>query len=505
MSYRTAEEIREEAIALIDARGSGMRTEAGEPIVDLIDAFSLHGAKLNVIARYLQDINSIAGWRTIIADETRKLELAEAMGISATTLNTDFARRLGAPLDMPSDVEAQIYVDLSRFAASQGRSRSLGSHATGAVTLYFQTGDPYTLARGATFKTPGNNGVLFDSTTDLIGSIPGFDASKNAYYLSVGIKARNRGRRGNQIIGAINQSLTPIAGVLSIKNLIATESGIDRESNATLLDALSAALTGANINTDQGIRNFLTSIPEVYDTIIVGPGDPLMERATAGAVDVYILGSTLQVDSVDVRVEVEEESVVLPYQPVRSITSVVGSVPYSDGGGYLTPDNPSAFDFSVRKATPDLVWEASPIGPIATEIVTVTFVHNALIRKLQRRFDEDPSLRVRGSSILFKEATQVPVFMEMKVIALPGFTQTQAENAVNSAINDEMSLLKLGVAVEYSDFITFATTTRIAGSLCVDRIDGFKIGLSDASLDVDNLSIALNEYARLDTINFIAP
>lgn len=505
MSYRTAEEIRADAIAFIDARGSGMRTEAGEPIVDLTDSFSLEAARLNVIARYLQDINSIAGWRTIVDDDSRKIELAEALGISATTLNSEFARRIGAPLDIASDIEAQLFVDLNRLAQSQGRPRSLGAYATTVVTLYLQTNDPYSLARGATVKTSGAAGVLYDTTTDLIGVVPAFDPSRNLYFITVSARARFKGRRGNQIVGAINQTLSPISGIISLRNNVIAEGGLDRESNTALLDALEGSSTGVAINTEQGIQNFLSKQPEVFDIAIVGPGDPLMERATAGAVDVYIIGSILQTDSVDVRVNTTEETVVLPYHPIRSIDSVVGATSYTDGGGYLTPENESAYDSSAFQATPDLQWEAPPTGPSATEVVTVTFSYNSLIRRLQRLFDENTDVHVPGSSILIKEGTRLDLYISLKVVILPGFSQNLVESAVTTALGNFVNNYHLEELAEYSDLVTVATTTRINGQLCVDRVDGFVIGRTLGSLSVENLSASKKEYTRLTEIVFVAP
>lgn len=503
--FRTAEEIRAQAIQLLDGRGSGIRTEAGEPVVDLVDAFSIESARLNVVAQYLEDINSLAGWRTIADNENRKIELADAFGVSSVTLNEDLARRLGAPTDLATDIDAVIYIDLNRFATSYARPRSAGQYATGVLTLFLKTPDPFTMKRGVAVQTGGDTGVVYDTTSDLIGVTPGFNSARNAYYVNVGVKARSVGRVANQIIGAVNQLLTPVPNVTSVTNESAVEGGLNRETDSALLDALSGVMAGTDINTKQGIKNFLLQQAAVVDALIVGPGHTLMTRATAGAVDVYIIGVDLQTDVIVVEVVVEEEAVVLPYKPVTQINSVVGAVPYSDGGGYLTPanDTTNVFYGSAADGSSDFTWMASPIGPSAAELVTVNFTHNELIRRLQRIFDEDAERNVPGSSIVVKQALRVGVSVQLKVVPLPGTTQVVAEGAAADALQAYFDSLVLDQLVEYSDAITVVTTVKIQGQFVIDRVDGFVIGKTGDFLSVANVPIVENEYARLDTVIFV--
>lgn len=503
--YRTAGIIRESAIQLLDGRGSGIRTEAGEPVVDLVDAFSLEAARLNVIAQYLQDINAIAGWRTIVDNDTRKIELADAFGVSSVTLNEDLARRLGAPTDLATDIDAVIYVDLNRFATSYARPRSAGQYATGILTLFLKTSDPFTMKRGVAVQTGGSSGVVYDTTTDLLGFTPAFNPARNAYYVNVGIKARAVGRKANQIIGAVNQLLTPVPNVINVTNETAVEGGLNRETDSDLLDALSGVMGGTDINTKQGIKSFLLQQAAVVDALIVGPTHTLMQRATAGAVDVYVIGVDLQTDVIAVEVVDTEEAVVLPYKPVKQINSVVGAVPYNDGGGYLTPanDTTNVFYGSAADGSSDFTWMAPPIGPAAAEVVTVNFTHNELIRRLQRIFDEDAERNVPGSSIIVKEATRVGIAVTMKVVPLPGTTQTIAEGAATDALQSYFNNLILNQLIEYSDVLTAVTTAKTQGQFVIDRVDGFVIGITGNFPGVSNIAVAENEYGRLDTITYL--
>jgi len=506
MSFRTAEEIRTAAITLIDNRASGIRTEAGEPIVDLIDAFSLEGRRLNVVAQYIKDINSIAGWRNFIDDESFKIELADAFGISSVDLDTDFARRINAPFDLPSDVEALIYVDLSRYAVTLGRPRSQGTFATGTLTIFLSSANPFSLQRGAAFQTGGNVGVVYDSLTDLTGVVPSFDPITALNFVNVGLRARSRGQAGNQIIGAVNTAINVIPGSVRVTNQTVIEGGTNRETNNQLLDELEGILGGSDINTQQGLLNFMESQPDVFDALVIGPGNTLMTRTTAGGVDVYVIGTQLQTNTVNVQVVSEGEFVTLPLQPLRTINSVIGSVPYGEGGGFSTPaQNPSVFEGSSVNGQPDFKWTVPPSGPVAGEIVVVNFTHNELIRRLQRFLDEDPDRTVPGSSIVVKEGIRVGVDAELKIIPLPDVSQAVAESAALTALQAELDTLLLGQLVEFSDLLTVIATATVSGSLVIDRVDGFKIGKTGTTLGVDNITIIDNEYGRLDTTTFIAP
>lgn len=505
MSFLTATDIRTAAITLIDDRGSGIRTEAGEAINDLIDAFSLEGERLNVVAQYIQQINSISGFRQVVNDDSFKIQLAEAFGVSSITLNPDLARRLGVPIDIANDIEAIIFIDLNNFATQFGRPRSLGTFATGVLTLFTSAGDPFSLQRGQGVQTGDVFGTLYDTTTDLVGALPIFRPDKNLYSTNVGIRARERGRRGNQIIDAVNQALTPIANVVSLTNETAIEDGTDREFNNILLDALEGALGGTDINTRQGLINFTENEPDVFDAAVIGPGDPLMLRATAGAIDIYVIGSQLQTDTVDVEVIVEGEDVVLPLQPVRQINSVVGVTQYTDGAGFLTPENNSVFEFSSGDGFPDFTWEIPPVGPSAAEIVSVNFTHNALIRRLQRLVDDDPEREVPGSSLLYKEGIRIGISIEMKVIVLPGVTQIEGESLALDVLKEFFNALVLGQLVEFSDAQTEVTTAELNGQLAIDRVDGFRMGVTGSALGTENITVTKREFARLDTVTFIAP
>lgn len=506
LSLRDASTVRSAAIAVLDAAGSAIRTETGEPIIDLVDAFSQQAEKQSVIAAYVEAIGSIAGWRAIIADTAFKLKLAEALGVSSDSLDRDVARRLGVPDDLASDIEAIIYYDLGNFASSFGRSRNGAIPATGVERLYLASSALFTALRGAGLGATVANGttILYETSADLTNITPSFDSTRNQYYVDVSIKCRTAGKVGNRPKNTVRSMQVTIPGVVQVTNPEPIKGGLDRESNEKLLDALDGVLGGTDINTRQGLINYISSIPGVQDVRIVGPGDPLMERSTAGAIDIYIIGNITQTATVQVLVNIAGETFYLPYQPALAVSSVVGAVIYGEGGGYLFNQDTDAFAGSAQSVA-SITWIAPPGGPAGGEMVTVGFTYNSLVRDTQRKLDEDPTRNVVASSILVKQGTELQVVFQMAVISLPDITQAAAEAAVQDAINNYMTDLGLGQLVEYSELLAAAQNAEINDAPAIDRIDGFKLSLLGGALDVNNILPEGNEYGRLWDITFLSP
>lgn len=505
MTLRSPSDIRSDAIQYIDDQGSKIRTETGEPIVDLIDAFSIEGGRLYIVSKYIRSINSIDGWRGIIDDEDFKKDLAGALGISYTSLN--IARRLGVPEDLDNDVEALFYHDLNRFADSYGEPRQEAGYATGVERLYVTSNAPFTLSRGAYVQTGDSTPVVFLTSADLTSFTPSFDSEKGMNYVDVAIRARDAGVIGNQPVNTIKIASPPIPNVSYVNNISVTAGGTPRESNSELLDRLEGVLSGNSINVRAGLDKWALNHAGVLDVLVQGPGDSLMTREVAGAVDVWVLGERLQAVSVNTRVVVEEEDFILPYQPVSEVTSAVGpSDTYTAGAGYTFIPDTNEYSESGR-ASDKITWEASPTGPSASEQVKVNFIYDGLIREMQREVDSQDDVEVPASDVLIRKAPKRLVDFEMTVVALPGVSQTDAENAVTLALQNYLNELKLNKdgavgLVEYSTAITRATAAEVDEEEAVDRIDGFTMAFQGDAQGTSNLSPGKNEYARLGTVTY---
>lgn len=502
MSFRDAETIESDALARIDANLGGIRTETGEPIVDLIDAFAQEAQRQQTLAEYNRRINSIAGWQSLIVDDAFKSLMASAFGVSATKLT--LAGVLGVPTDIPNDVEAIVYNDLNLYGESIGIARRAATPATGVVTLFLNSGAPFTLVAGATVQTRGITPVVFESTVDLTGIAPAFDAGENSFFATISVQAKIPGIRGNQILNAVTTQSPAIAGVTRVRNDSAITNGVDRQSNADYLDVLDAGLTGFAISTRNGMKQFVLAQPGVIDALVVGPESPLMTRSSAGAVDIYVIGELVEATTAKTVIEVVGEEFVLPLQPVRQVNSAVGASTYTEGGGFTFAVDTGAFASSAQ-ASDKLTWAVPATGPAAGETVEVGWSFNALIRNIQLRFDADPDVECPAASILLKEGTKVNTEVQLTVIPTSGITQAAAETAVTASIQQYMANLKLGELVEYSTVVAVAANAEVDDVPAVDRLDNTVIKKQGDVFGTVNIPTAANEYGRLFNVIFLTP
>lgn len=498
---RTADQIITNLRTSIDSKLSGIKTGTGEPIDDLIAAVAIEQARMNVLVEYLRRVNSTSGWRELLADTDFQVSLADAFGISTTTLDPQLARSLSIPPSITTDIDAVLFYDLGRYAVSLGRARRNATYSTAVLRVYLLTNAPITLLRGATAKA-SRSAVLYDSTLDLITATPGLDLVQNSYYVDVAVQARQAGRVGNAIPGSINTIVSGFTGVSSVTNPAVAEGGQDVETNDQLLTALDDQ-AGLDINTVNGLKRYASARAGVIDALVVQPGDSLMERSAGGAVDVYVIGTTLKTATSVVRVLQDGDSVPLAFQPVRSVLSVSAGSPLSEGNAFEIATDEGVFRGSAKANTVLQFFTAANGGPAVGTDVSIQYTYNDLIRDLQRPVDQDPDVNVPSSSILFKEATRLSIFLEIKAVPFPGIDQTTAEAAIQTAVSDLIDSKSLGDGLDYSDVLIAAGEAEQDGLRVIDRIDVFRIGLAADSLTTSNISAAGNQYVRTESLTFL--
>lgn len=507
-TIRTAADVRTSILATLESRQSGIRTDAGEPIVDLADAVSIEAGRANVISDYLRRINSIPGWLSVVSDTSFQAQLADALGISSTTTTSSFLLQIGAPSDVASDVAGLIFVDLSNYAASLGRPRKAATPATSTERLFLSSSSSFTLSRGATVQRSANSTVFYDTTETISVSAPAQDPLSGRFYVDVSIQCRTPGRAGNTIVGAINTSIGSLPGVTAVSNTVPAQGGFDRESDADLLTALENRQSGSNTDTLFGLLNFVKDRPDVIDALLVGPGDPLMQRSTAGAVDIYIIGSNILNAVATAKVDFSGELFTIPFQPVQSISSVTDNSGNSFffGGGFTVIPDTGPMSGSAYAHT-QLQWAPAPpggVGPAVGAIVTIVYSYDALIQDIQRRLDTDPQVNVPAWSVLVREGTLVGVAAQLTAVPIAGLSdlglsQSDVDAAVQTALTNYLDALKLGQPADYSLALEAAGAAQANGVSVVDHIDGFMIAEVGNVLGFSDLTVQPNQYLRLAT------
>jgi len=279
--------------------------------------------------------------------------------------------------------------DLDRLSSNFGVTRNTGSSASGivifltnnlAADIPIPNGTIVTSRSGANFRTIGNYVMSsadknrFAANATRMRRALNVAGLNSTYAIEVPIQAERPGTTGN--VSSLQIIRTNIQATLSVINLVATNGGLNRETDSSFRSRILSVFSGANIGTSLGYRNALLGVEGVVDALVVEPGSSLMLRdgtetialedgssrilssGTGGKVDVYVLGRKVEPltesyifndfsgsgDISDERNDFilgqgnqdntrtsEERRViafregVLPAQPVDSMISVVGS------------------------------------------------------------------------------------------------------------------------------------------------------------------------------------
>lgn len=505
--YKSATQISASSIARILATRVDISTLPGEPQIDIVEAVSIEIAKLFFFGDYLERMNSVEGFQSIILDEAYKQSLAEALGISYTSLT--LGSILGVPSDLANDVEAVFYVDINALAADFGVTRKSAEYATGTVRFYVDSSSAFSLALGSKVSTSGSSPIMFSTTQSVSGVTPSVDLDENTFFVDVTVRADSSGEVGNVMANTIQVQSPATTRVLRVNNLVSTSGGKNRESNADLLARILQAPSSIAINTRQGYKAWTLAVNGIFDAVVVGAGDPMMTRATAGAVDIFVIGEDQATTTVKIKITVSGEEYILPFQPVLSVASVKDfptQVPYTEGSGYIVVLDTAGGYAGSSMAVTKIVFDPS-VGPAPGDYVEISFTYDAKILDLQTTLLNDAYEDVPGSFVLFKRGVRWLVVVEARIVPLPGYSMAVAQAAVSTAISDFLAEVALDKDIDYSDLLVVAAQATSGGSEVVDRIDLFQIArvasLSEIPVySTANLVAESNEYYTFGVVNF---
>ena len=308
--------------------------------------------------------------------------------------------------------------------------------------------------------------------------------------------------------------LAPIIDQASTtSNVILLRSGTDEETDLELIIRTKIVRKGRNLFTISGLKGIALGTAEnsplnFQDALIVSAGDDLMTRAYAGAVDIYVIGK-------DVR-NIEEKRThlgvdnyyTLTYQPVDSVTSVVGS---TTGALAYTVDSDtiSGVIGSIRAYTRIKVTTG-----VIGETITISYKVDQAIIDAQRLIDSDEDFTMPATDILFRQATQVSMNVSVETIYFGMRSQAAVKADITADLsdffdggttsNDQVLAAKgLGEDIDKSDVVAVIAAVDDVGRVTLSgakEIIFYKDGVVQTS---DPIIIADNEYARMGTVTFL--
>ena len=288
--------------------------------------------------------------------------------------------------------------DLDRLCRNYFTIRQGATRATGTVRFYIKGTNRevislsslpaiisidagFVVATGATSASSSIEFVTEESLyveNERIPFLP-TDPSTGYKYLETDIYASEAGSAGNVGSYAINTMITEQKeGIISVGNPVATVGGRDQEDDNSLRFRAFLSVLGASICTKNGYLKFIIPKENVRDALVVGGGDSLMFRdggyldaadqynyGRGGMVDIWVRGqklanTTTTYDISTSYLEHNAPDIVLPYQPVTSITFV-----QSETTGY-TYDNAANYEVEYgtlpsgkteTKYYKDILWD----------------------------------------------------------------------------------------------------------------------------------------------------
>jgi uncharacterized phage protein gp47/JayE len=308
------------------------------------------------------------------------------------------------------------------------------------------------------------------------------------------------GTRGNVSAGAINRMISRIAGVVSVTNPAAVNTGVDRESDGSFRARIKAHVQAMSRATPLSLETFANNVvlPNGRRVLHSRVVEPIIPN---GTVQLYIDDGTGAVeefdssflDTPDVFVqnaEGGEEELFTSEGPIRD-----------DGSFVLEMDTGSGWAELVRGVDYELapsLHQIELLSPLAAGAsVRANYRHyTGLIRETQRIINGDranrlraPGVRGHGVQVVVLPAVRVAQSMGGAISVAQGFNPAEVVPRAKSAIQRYINTLGLGDNVIVSDII--AEAKKVPGV--------FDIRLSNLTGAVPpaNQVILRNQVARI--------
>lgn len=462
--------------------------------------------------------------RTALLNRTRKYDTAfgpipdvvlNPVGAILEDQNNNRLRRVSLLLSLQNSTEF-TEADLDATVFNEDILRPVGSNATAVLTFTrrrpFTSSESGLVPRGFPIGTAADESsgqaVTFVTTEsrDKTYAVAVLDPNTNqtVYQVQIPCVCLVKGSAGQVGPDRINRPLRPLVGYDSVTNTEGTQEGRDRYTNDELIELYLLAVSSRQLSVPTGeefyVRDNFTSVEDMHEVFGV---DPLLTRAAtdAGAVDAFVIGEDLESQTDGVVFLGLGQKLVLSTPPVVRVdvvTRVSDSHVFVEGTDYEVALDATGVSGSVRGLDGIIfLLSASPL-PTVGDVMNITYAHNQLIRDLQADA-ADPQVAVDGRDLLFRLGQRVDIFLSANLTVLSGFTTTDIQTLVQTAVLNAVNTLNLGQPVQAFDIE--AAVGKLSG---VDDFVFTKLTSSATGSGVpDQIPILGSQYARLDPINLI--
>lgn len=300
----------------------------------------------------------------------------------------------------------------------------------------------------------------------------------------------------------LKRPLLPLPGFDSVTNKIESRGGLAAESNDLIAERYLLRKTGTEIGTPSGLERYILqtfgNVEDVYE-VYGNSADLLRADTDAGAVDVWIQGSTAV--SRTLSVECPGRLILIPFdrQPGIAVTQVQSGAIYTEGVDYVFVEDAGIYGRSTR-ATDGIVFLATGACPPVGATINITYTYDSLIVALQSFFNRNEDYYEHGRDALFRRGKEI-------AIAIHGGLKVKSGNP---------NTVLAAVIQGFQDYVNGTSTTRgyrfgatverfdLDGMLSrIPGVDNFTYTLlaRAGSAGIADITMLSNEYARLSLAN----
>jgi len=490
--------IRDRIAAEIQSINSLMDIQQGHIIKDVVvDAPGQEFRYAYILLDYINTIKSLDGISSLINDTGFKEDIQNALS-----------------LDSIDDVITLISADLDDLASVHGVTRQ-AAVASAYMQRFYRADDnsgaTIAIPVGTTVKTV--DGTVVATVQASVPQVPILDTDNGLYYVEETVKVTEGGTTGNVALGTLTLIAPTIAQATSTSNVVILTTGADEETNLALIARLEDARKGRNLQTIAGWKKIALGTAEdsplyFQGANVVDSSSALMTRAYAGAIDIFVIGKDIQ--SIEERILHTGDGSVytLSYQPVETVMSVDGSI-----SSLLTAvtviDTTSATSGSTRAYT-----RITVSGGVIGETLTVSYRVDQAIIDAQRLIESDDEFTVPAADVLFRQATQISISINVQIFYFGTRAQANVELDIQSDLasffdggttsnGEKLSAKGLGVGIDWSDVVSIINDVDDVDRITISGTNAIRFYKDGVQTFNDPITLEDNEYARLGTVTFI--
>ena len=499
-SSNTLQAIRNRMVAQIQVIDSTVDVQQGTPVKDIVvDAPSVEFRGNYVVLDYVVRIRNLDAFLDILSDDTYLEDLRDALGFMST-----------------DEVVSMVEADLDDFADTFGITRVAARNALYLQRFYRtddNSGSSITIPLGNEVKTP--DGLVAAVTITSIAQVPTLEATTGLYYVEETVEASSEGTEGNVVLGSMTTMSPRLSITTSTSNVSLIQAGTDIESNDTLVERVKEARKGRNYPTEVGLSQLAVGSLEdstlnFQDAKVIGPADPLMIRALAGAIDIYAVGKSLSSFQEVIRYEDGQNNYVMGVQPVETISTVVGALAGSISFTQIT-DVSGAFTGSTRASTSVTITTGALTDQ---ESLTFSYSYDAAIQAAQNLVNDQGQFHVPATDILFRQADLVVIAIDLEIIQFGDRTQADVQadvegdlaaffNGGTTSNGVVYPAKEIGENIDRSDIVVLVAAVDDVDRVTLTGPNAMVIYKDGVATTEDVVVIIDNQYTRIGTVTFL--